>query len=128
MHLSIGTKHFLKQDNLEFQCLDIAKDELPVGDCIILRQVLQHLSNIEIKGIIQKISSYKYIILTEHIPMDNFTPNKNIISGQGIRLKHDSGVDLLKAPFNLKIKEEELLSEIILEGNKGRITTILYTL
>ena len=32
-----------KLENLEFRCLDIAKDDLPAADCIILRQVLQHL-------------------------------------------------------------------------------------
>ena len=34
-----------KNDNLEFHCLDISKDNLPQADCVIIRQVLQHLSN-----------------------------------------------------------------------------------
>ena len=41
--LIIRNKKLYKEDNLEFYCLDIAKDELPPGDCIIIRQVLQHL-------------------------------------------------------------------------------------
>ena len=113
-------------DNLEFHCLDIAKDELPVGDCIILRQVLQHLSNKEIKNVVEKLVNYKYIILTEHLPLGDFTPNKDIISGQGIRLKQNSGVNLLENPFNMKIKNETILSEYTLEPGKGRIVTILY--
>ena len=40
-------KHY-KEDNLEFICLDISKNTLPPGDCVILRQVLQHISNAEI--------------------------------------------------------------------------------
>ena len=40
-------------ENLEFICLDLAKDELPKGDCAILRHVLQHLSNKEV-GLIRK--------------------------------------------------------------------------
>ncbi len=119
-------KDIYKEDNLEFCCLDITKDELPPGDCIILRQVLQHLSNTEIQGVINKIAVYKYIILTEHIPLGKFIPNKNIISGQGIRLKQNSGVNILETPFNLKIKEEKNLGEHILENNKGRIVTTLY--
>jgi hypothetical protein len=115
-----------KEDNLEFYCLDITKDKLPYGDCIILRQVLQHLSNTEIQDVVKKIAVYKYIILTEHIPLGNFTPNKNIVSGQGIRLKQNSGVNVLEAPFNLKIKEQKNLEEHILENNKGRIVTTLY--
>lgn len=119
-------KKLYKEDNLEFRCLDIAKDDLPTGDCIILRQVLQHLSNTEIQSIIKKMVAYKYIILTEHIPLENFTPNQDIISGQGIRIKQNSGVNLLEAPFNLKIKEETIFQEHIPKNNKGRIVTTLY--
>ena len=119
-------KKLFKEDNLEFHCLDIAKDELPTGDCIILRQVLQHLSNAETQRIVQKLYAYKYIVLTEHVPSGNFISNKNIISGQGIRLKQNSGVNLLETPFNLKIKEEKILGEHILENSKGRIVTMLY--
>lgn len=119
-------KMLFKNENLEFHCLDIAKDELPKADCVILRQVLQHLSNNEIKQILKKLQHYKYLILTEHLPMGNFTPNKDIISGQGIRLKQNSGVNILEAPFNFKIKEEKHLNEFILENNKGRIVSILY--
>jgi SAM-dependent methyltransferase len=119
-------KILYKAENLEFHCLDIAKDELPSGDCIILRQVLQHLSNVEIQNVIKKIATYKYVILTEHIPLGNFTPNKDIISGQGIRLKQNSGVNILETPFGLKIKDENQLGESILEDGKGRIITTLY--
>ena len=116
------------QKEVSFFCLDIAKDELPKADCIILRQVLQHLSNNEIKSIVEKLSVYKYIILTEHVPIGEFTVNKDVISGQGIRLKYNSGVDLLATPFNLKVKKEILLNEIKLGTNKGIIKTVLYEL
>ncbi|WP_282148487.1 class I SAM-dependent methyltransferase [Algibacter lectus] len=118
-------KQIHQANNLEFHCLDIAKDELPMSDCIIVRQVLQHLSNAEIKNVIEKLTNYKYIILTEHLPLGDFKPNKDIISGQGIRLKQNSGVNLLEAPFNLKIKTETILGEYNLEQHKGRIVTKL---
>ena len=54
--------------------MNIVKDNLPSADCIILRQVLQHLSNAEVQQIITKLSAYKYIILTEHLPNGNFNP------------------------------------------------------
>ncbi|PTM07449.1 MAG: SAM-dependent methyltransferase [Bacteroidetes bacterium] len=124
--LIIRNKKLYKEDNLEFYCLDIAKDYFPSGDCIILRQVLQHLSNAEIQSIVQKLKAYKYIVLSEHLPLGDFISNKDIISGQGIRLKQNSGVNLLETPFNLKIKEEKILGEQVLENNKGRIVTLLY--
>ncbi|WP_431158900.1 methyltransferase domain-containing protein [Winogradskyella poriferorum] len=121
-------KNLYKAENLEFHCLDIAKDNLPKADCIILRQVLQHLSNNEIKQIVRKLSNYKYLILTEHIPNGDFDSNKDIISGQGIRLKHNSGVDLLKAPFNLSVQKASVLNEFRLTEKKGKIVTYLYEL
>ena len=116
-----------KAENLEFQCLDIAVDHLPYGDCVLLRQVLQHLSNAEIQCIVPKLASYKYVIITEHIPNTDFVPNKDIISGQGIRLKKQSGLNVVVPPFNFEIKEERQLVNIVLNDDKGIIVTTLYT-
>ncbi|MFD2586575.1 class I SAM-dependent methyltransferase [Croceitalea marina] len=123
--ITYNTQKF-KAKNLEFHCLDIAKDPLPKTDCAILRQVLQHLSNIEIQQVVNKLNAFKYIILTEHLPKGDFEPNKDIIAGQGIRLKKESGVNLLAPPFNLQVKEEKLLSELALDEFKGLLRTTLY--
>lgn len=114
--------------NLEFQCLNITTDNLPFGDCAILRQVLQHLSNSEIKQIVKKLYKYKYLIVTEHLPEYDFFPNQDIISGQGIRLKKDSGVDLLAPPFNLKVKSNKCLLRLKSKAFEGVIVTHLYKL
>jgi len=111
-------KSIFKEENLDFRCLDIATAVLPKVDCVILRQVLQHLSNTEIKEVVSKLTDFQYIILTEHLPDGSFEPNLDIISGQGIRLKKQSGV------FNLKVKEEKVISSV--EENKGVIVTTLY--
>jgi SAM-dependent methyltransferase len=121
-------KESFKEENLEFLCLDIAVDELPSGDCVLLRQVLQHLSNDEIERIASKLTSFKYVILTEHIPEGEFEPNIDIISGQGTRLKKKSGLDLLAPPFNFKPKEEKELLSITLDDGRGLIVTTLYTM
>ena len=119
-------KEKYKREHLEFRYLDIAVDDLPVADCVLIRQVLQHLSNKEIQNIVSKLKNYKYVILTEHLPNGKFTPNKDIISGQGIRLKKQSGVNLLEAPFNFKVKSDKELVRIYLEDNKGVIVTTLF--
>ena len=121
-------KEKFKSENLEFQCLDIAKDDIPFGDCAIIRQVLQHLSNTEIKTILNKLSDFKYVIITEHLPEGDFEPNKDIISGQGIRLKKQSGVEITSPPFNLKVKEEKEILSIDLKNGKGKIVTKLYVI
>jgi SAM-dependent methyltransferase len=121
-------KEKFKEPNLEFHCLDIAVADLPIGDCAIVRQVLQHLSNGEVQAIINKLLNFKYLILTEHVPKGDFIPNKDILSGQGIRLKKKSGINLLAPPFHLKVKEEKQLIAYSLEGNKGILVTTLYVL
>lgn len=121
-------KEKFKEPNLEFHCLDIAVADLPLGDCAIVRQVLQHLSNAEVQAIVNKLVNFKYLILTEHLPKGDFIPNKDIISGQGIRLKKKSGINLLVPPFNLKVKEEKQLIAYNLEPDKGVLVTTLYVL
>ncbi len=121
-------KENFKESNLEFQCMDITIDELPAGDCAVLRQVLQHLSNAEVQHILDKITAFKYVVVTEHVPEGDFVPNKDIISGQGIRLKKQSGLNILAVPFNFKIKEEKQLVSVRLNDSKGMIITTCYTL
>ena len=124
--LILRNKEKFKEDNLEFLCLDIAVEDLPPADCAILRQVLQHLSNDEVKSIVNKLTAFKYVIVTEHLPEGDYTPNQDIISGQGIRFKKHSGVDLIAPTFNFKVKEEKQLLSISLKESKGRIVTTLY--
>jgi len=112
-------------NNLEFQCLDIAKDSLPKANVLIIRQVLQHLSNKEIIDVVKKMYNYSYVILTEHLPLGTYNANLDIISGQGIRLKKNSGVHLLKAPFCLKVKKETELLSVVTNDKKGKIVTTL---
>ncbi len=119
-------KAVFKEKNVEFYCLDLAKDDLPAGDCALVRQVLQHLSNNEVQQILKKLTHFKYVILTEHLPEGDFIPNAAIISGQGTRLKKQSGLQVLLPPFHFKVKEEKQLVAVALEDGKGVVVTTLY--
>jgi len=87
--------------------------------------VLQHLSNAEIKSVVEKLYAFKYVILTEHLPEGDFEPNKDIISGQGIRLKKQSGINLSASPFNFKVKGEKHLFSVQSPYFKGILVTTL---
>ena len=65
------------------------------------------------------------MLLTEHIPDGKFHPNLDIISGQGIRLKKNSGLDLFSPPFNLKVKKVTEIVSIRIKKWKGQIVTTL---
>ena len=113
-------------EKVTFHCLDISDAPLPKADCVLIRQVLQHVSNTEVQRVLDKLYSYTYVILTEHIPEGDFIPNKDIISGQGIRLKVKSGLDVTKNPFIFHFSSQEQLVNIPLQHNKGKIVTTLF--
>ena len=115
-----------QQENLEFHYLDIAADPLPAGDIAVLRQVLQHLSNSEIHSILRKLKDFKYLILTEHLPDGSFVPNADIISGQGTRLKKQSGLNISAPPFDFKAIEKRTVLKLNLDNNKGVIETTVF--
>jgi hypothetical protein len=114
-----------KAEHLDFRCLDIANDDLPKTEVALIRNVLQHLSNAEVQAVVDKLSRFNYVILTEHLPEGEFTPNIDIISGQGIRVKKNSGVDITAPPFNFEFVRFKELLRIPFEEGKGEIVTSL---
>lgn len=113
---------------VEFRVVDLVKDEIPSGDVLILRQVLQHLSNDDISKFIQLIPrGFSYLLLTEHLPSESeFVANRDKASGTDIRLGIGSGVVLTQPPFNLNFKSEKILLSVPQFG--GSIVTTLYEL
>lgn len=124
-------KEVLQQTNVEYTGIDIVKsvikqlnedyatgmirfehinaieaESFPPADLCIIRQVLQHLTNDQIQNILSKTKSFKFLLITEHLPQ-----NPQIINGDksvngNIRLqnKQTSGVFLDQAPFFLPAK------------------------
>lgn len=116
-----------KSLKVNFRILDIVNDEIPSGNLIIIRQVLQHLCNDDINRVLKKISRYKYIICSEHIPNDKFIPNLDKKNGPNIRLsigRKGSGVVLTEPPFNFFAQKTLLIDEA--EESSGKIQTIFY--
>jgi hypothetical protein len=113
---------------VEFRVVDLVKDEIPTGDVLILRQVLQHLSNDDISKFTQLLpQGFSYLLVTEHLPSKNdFLANKDKVSGADIRLGSGSGVVLTKPPFNLNYKSAKTLLSVPQFG--GSIVTTLYEL
>lgn len=116
---------------VDFRCLDIIDDDLPDGDIVFLRQVLQHLSNAHIQSVLPKLYKYKFLVLTEHLPSDPvFEPNCDKPTGGGTRLSQSSGVILTQPPFLLRAKSESVLcvTSQSIAHRPGQIKTTLYDL
>ena len=91
-------------NRIKFVCLNAITDEMPGGDLIIIRQVLQHLNNNQIQLILGKLIRYKYVLISEHLPTENITPNIDKLAGPKNRLFFNSGIFLDKPPFSIKAK------------------------
>jgi hypothetical protein len=102
------------------------KDDIPAGDVLIVRQVLQHLSNDDILEFTRSIPpGFSYLLLTEHLPSKNdFLANLDKVSGNDIRLGSGSGVVLTEPPFEMNFKSETTLLSLPQFG--GSIVTTLY--
>jgi SAM-dependent methyltransferase len=82
--------------NIRFIHEDITTCDLPTGDLLICRDVLQHLPNNEIQKVISQIHKFKYCIFTHSVdPISLSSDNRNI------RMGDCRPLDLSAAPFNL---------------------------
>lgn len=112
---------------VEFRCVDIIADDLPAAEVAFLRQVAQHLSNAQIASIIPKLSRYRWVVVSEHLPSDpGFTANYDKALGSGVRMSNGSGVVLTEPPFNLKAVEQKTLCSVRLDEMSGMVQTIAY--
>ena len=96
--------HRFKHPNVRFICMDAAGDEpLPDGEILIIRQVLQHLSNTDVKKILSKANKFKFVLVTESIyDAPDAVPNIDKQSNNHTRVQNKSGVYLEHAPFDFK--------------------------
>jgi len=121
-----NTKAYADVD-VEFRCLDIVRDDLPDGNIVTIRQVLQHLGNDDVRSVVAKLEKYEYLVLTEHLPVSrDFPPNLDQATGAGTRLAQGSGIVLTAAPFFLEHKGQKTLLDV--HGYGGVIRTIVYKL
>ena len=111
--------------SVEFRVVNAIDDNLPEGEVVLVRQVLQHLSNAQVAKILPKLSQYKYAVITEHVPgFAGFVPNLDMETGPDQRGSFGSGIVLTEPPFNLKSKRDDVLCEVQEFG--GIIRTIVF--
>ena len=88
--------------NVQFVQIDATCDTLPQADVVIIRQVLQHLPNEMVMGVLTQIEAMKpsKVIVFEDVPSGDFEPNRDLETpGPFTRHMVGSGLDLSKPPF-----------------------------
>ena len=91
--------------NKRFICRDAAADNepLPNGELLIIRQVLQHLSNADIQKILAKATHFKFMLISESIyDAPDAVHNVDMNAGGSIRIRQKSGVYLEYPPYEFK--------------------------
>jgi len=113
--------------DVEFLCLDAASDDLPDGDVVFLRQVLQHLNNDQINRIVAKLQKYRFLVLTEGLPVKpDFLPNVEKQAGPGMRIASKSGVVITEPPFSLRFITQQHIC--LITEHSTLIRTTVYQL
>jgi SAM-dependent methyltransferase len=113
-----------KFKDIDFRVINAIEDELPDGDIVLIRQVLQHLDNASVSKVLAKLSKYPAAIITEHVPRHDFLPNADMPTGPGNRTLFQSGLVLTEQPFSLPIGK--VICEVTRDG--GLIRTIHHQL
>lgn len=109
--------------DVDFRCLDAAADFLPDADVIFLRLVLQHLSNDQIARIVLKLQKFRFLVLTEALPISpGFVQNLDKRTGPGVRIASGSGIVITAPPFSLPFITEQHICSISGEGHQTRTT------
>ncbi|MDC3106051.1 class I SAM-dependent methyltransferase [Gammaproteobacteria bacterium] len=88
-----------------FLTLDATKDTLPKTHLIVLRQVLQHLSNEDISLLVSNcMRSSKYLLVTDAVPSKLTATNVDIFTGPNTRARLGSSINLVQHPFNFRFE------------------------
>ncbi|KJC49472.1 hypothetical protein UP09_07170 [Bradyrhizobium sp. LTSP885] len=100
--------------NVSFEVGNICESKLPAVELILVRQVLQHLSNAQVELALKNIeaSGAKYAIIAEHVmrPQKMTTPNLDLASHSvRTRVAMGSGVVITAAPFSRSAELLELV-------------------
>jgi SAM-dependent methyltransferase len=87
--------------NVHFAVANIVTDELPAADLLIVKHVLQHLPNDDVKKAIARMGRYKHVLLVDTVnPLNLSAENRDITVGS-FRF-----FDPAAPPFNLPAVKE----------------------
>jgi SAM-dependent methyltransferase len=71
--------------NIRFAVADIVRDELPRADLLLVKDVLQHLSNADIARFLEQLPRYRHVLIVNDVLPDSLTGESKDIPSGGFR-------------------------------------------
>jgi SAM-dependent methyltransferase len=83
-------------ENVRFAVADIVRDELPAADLLLVKDVLQHLSNADITLFLRQLPRYRHVLIVNDVlPESLSAPAADISTGRY------RPIDVTQPPFSL---------------------------
>lgn len=106
-----------RRKNVTFDVADMTSEAFPQADLVLIRQVLQHLTNAQIERVLKNLeaSDWRRVLITEDVydPRNNQLPNLDLPSHTvRTRVSLRSGVFVDKEPFNRKAKRLAIIDNV----------------
>ena len=87
-----------------FRIVNAVEEDPPAGDLVIIRQVLQHLSNEQARRVLERARRlFDVAIISESLPTRCRAPNLDIRHGIATRIALGSGIYVDEPPFSLPV-------------------------
>lgn len=86
---------------ISFACIDAVDEILPEGDLVLVREVLQHLSNADVQSVLSNIGRFDYALITNSVHRRAVDLNVDLPSGSMSRVGLLSGLVLSEPPFDV---------------------------
>ena len=98
-------KKTVQDPRVSFKCADITKDPLPAADLCLVCQVLQYLSNGEIIKVLANLRNFSLIRISEDVPVEPRSFNRDKPHGPDVRTYYGSGVYIERPPFSRPVSK-----------------------
>jgi hypothetical protein len=125
-------KRYVENETLSFRVADMTTTIFPPADLILIRQVLQHLTNAQIEAILKniEISRWRRVLITEEVadPKNDAAANLDLpYHTVRTRVSKGSGVFIDCPPFNREAKRILVIKDS-LKGMKEHSPLVIFEL
>lgn len=116
--------------HLEFHVLDATSNKPPKAQVIFIREVLQHLSNIDVQRVLKHVQGQCDVLIVSNARSKNnlkYVANKDMPTGPiARRAEMNSGLNLEAEPFNLAYVRKVEICELDIPNSENCITTTAF--